>query len=514
MTGDARVAPSDVGPLLAVGGLAAGILAGERAGAGHASAPLALGVLALLGAWYVAGPLRLAVAVVALAMLGAAVTCRALDGLERSSLAAPVAAHERIVAKGRLLTDPDGPRFVADALLRVETFVPVAGGAARRARRTVVLRASGADAGRLRVLAAGDDVEVEGDLQPLGPRDRRFRTRHAVGELRMRGLLAFAPPRAPHLVVAARIRSVLLRGLRPLPARERGLLGGFLLGDTRDVPQGVVVDFRASGLTHLLAVSGANVAFVLALVGPLLRRLGLRGRFVGGLAVLLVFATATRFEPSVLRAGAMAAIAMAATLLGRPVAAPRLLALAVIALLLVDPFLLRSVGFQLSAGASAGIVLVARPLGERLAGPSWLREPLAVTVAAQVGVAPVLLTTFGGMPLVTPLANLLAVPVAEPLTVYGLLAAAVAGLLGRAAPPLATAVLVPARLMVDWVAGVAHATAGRGGTLGTRAAAGVVALGAAWSAVRRIGRRRGTAGGEPTPTPAPRAAPGGRADDG
>src|SRR5690606_6159961 len=152
--------------------------------------------------------------------------------------------------------------------------------------------------------------------------------------------------------------------------------------------------------------SGQNVLFVLAAAGPVLRRLQLRGRLVASLAVIGLFAVVTRAEPSVLRASAMAAIACWAAFAGRPVSRLRILALAVAGLLLVDPLLARSVGFRLSVGASAGLVLLASPLAARLPGPRWLAEPLAVTLAAQVGVAPFLLTTFGGMPVVTVVANL------------------------------------------------------------------------------------------------------------
>jgi competence protein ComEC len=211
-------------------------------------------------------------------------------------------------------------------------------------------------------------------------------------------------------------------------------------------------------LSHLLAVSGANVAFVLALAGPVLRRCRLWSRALLGAGVVVVFAAATRFEPSVLRASVMALVAMAAMLAGRPVAALRLLALAVIALLLADPFLLHSVGFLLSVGATAGIASWSAPIARRLRGPRWFRETLAVTLAAQIGVAPVMLPVFGAMPAIAPLANVLAVPVAEPLTVYGLL---VSFVLALCAPlrSVAGALHAPTAAMVHWVAFVARTCA-------------------------------------------------------
>ena len=212
--------------------------------------------------------------------------------------------------------------------------------------------------------------------------------------------------------------------------------------------------------------SGANVAFVLVVFAPMLRRLSLAGRTAAALSIIVCFAAATRFEPSVLRATALATVTIFATFVGRPVAPLRALALAVIALLLIDPFLVHSVGFQLSCAASAGIACFAAPLARTLPGPRLLREPLGVSIGAQIGVTPVLLATFGSVPVVSPLANLLAAPAAEALGVFGLLACVVGGVL----PPIG-AVLAPfVELLVAWVSAVAHSTAGLGGELGPRPA--------------------------------------------
>src|SRR4029077_11427337 len=174
--------------------------------------------------------------------------------------------------------------------------------------------------------------------------------------------------------------ALVLRGTAPLPPTPRALLAGFLLGDTRSVPDPVVADYRESGLSHLLAVSGENVAFTLALFGPLLRRLALGPRTVAAIAIVLLFATMTRFEPSVLRATALALVALGSSFVGRPASSLRALGLAGIVLLVVDPFLLHSVAFLLSCGASAGIAVLSTPIRRRLRGPAWLRDPLAVSL--------------------------------------------------------------------------------------------------------------------------------------
>ena len=274
--------------------------------------------------------------------------------------------------------------------------------------------------------------------------------------------------------VANRLRDVVLRGTAPLRPTTRALLAGFLLGDTRAVPDDVVAAYRGSGLSHLLAVSGENVAFTLALFGPLLRRLALGPRTVAAVAIVLLFATMTRFEPSVLRATALAVVALGSSFVGRPASSLRALGLAVIVLLVIDPFLLHSVAFLLSCGASAGIAVLSGPIRGRLPGPAWLRDPLAVSLAAQVGVTPVLLATFGTVPVVTPLANLLAAPAAEAVGVYGMLASAVGGVV----PALAPVLQQPSAVLIAWITAVARAGAAIGLDLDRRGALLALAVGA------------------------------------
>ncbi len=350
----------------------------------------------------------------------------------------------------------------------------------------VLVRATGADAGEWRVLAEGDRVTATGVVTPLQGFDVRMRWQHAVATLSRARLERFGPPRSPPYVVANALRAAIARGCAPLDPTDRSLLAGFLLGDTRGIPPVVSGEFRAAGLSHLLAVSGENVAFVLALVGPMLRRCSLRGRLLLGLAVLVVFGCVTRFEPSVLRAEVMAGLAMAAAFVGRPVPAGRLLCSAVVVLLLIDPFLLHSLGFQLSVAATAAIVALSPAVAARLPGPGWWREALAVPLAAQLGVTPILLVAQGSVPLLSPVANLVAVPLAEPLTVGGFMVAGAGALLARPVPRLASVGLAPLAALLGWVRLVAHVTAAVPVVLDTRGALAAVGLVSAVTAVRRI----------------------------
>jgi ComEC/Rec2-related protein len=219
-----------------------------------------------------------------------------------------------------------------------------------------------------------------------------------------------------------------------------------VLGDDRGQSPELQDAFRAAGLTHLMVVSGQNVAFALLVASPLIRRGRLWWRFGATLAVLFGFGVLTRWEPSVLRAEAMAAVAAAGALAGRPIPGLRLLALACTGCLMLDPLLVRSVGFRLSVAACAGLVLLTRPLQQR-------RVPtlLAASIAAQAGAAIVLVPTFGSVPLVSLPANVLAVPVAGPLMMWGLTAGPVAGLL----PGVAAVLHLPTRLALSWEAAVA-----------------------------------------------------------
>jgi competence protein ComEC len=334
---------------------------------------------------------------------------------------------------------------------------------------------------------------VRGWFEPLTGFDTRWRWSHAVGVLHATEFLGAAHAHAPWARAANATRAAVLSGSERLAPVDRALLAGFLLGDTRGVPDELEAKFRAAGLTHLTAVSGENVAFVLALFAPVLRRFRLRGRTAGGVAVLLFFGTMTRWEPSVLRAIAMAVIALVAGYLGRPAAGLRVLVLAATALLVADPFLLHSVGFLLSCGASFGIAVFARPITERLRGPPWMREVLGVTAGAQLGVAPVLIPVFGSMPLVALPANLVAVPLAAPLTMWGLVAGVVGGVVRPYAPAVPGLLELPTVALLHALIAVADVAAKVPIAVDGRAAWGLVALGALGVALQRLGRLRADA---------------------
>lgn len=355
---------------------------------------------------------------------------------------------------------------------------------ARLGKRRVEAWARGDVARALKPRLAGERVDVVGHIRPITGKSRAYLAhRHIAARLDVRsvGRHHRAPP---PMAAANAVRRTILHGARVLPPEQRALFAGFVLGDQRAESDEVKQEFRDSGLSHLLVVSGSNVAFVLALAQPGLRRLRLLPRLLAAVGVLVFFGLLTRGEPSVLRAGTMAGIAVLASTIGRPISTQRLLCLAMTALILIDPLLVGSVGFLLSVAATAGIAWLTPVLSRRLP------LPVAVTLAAQLGVAPVLIPLFGGLPVVSLPANLLAIPAAGPVMMWGLAAGVPAGLLP---PALAHVVHVPTGLLVGWIAHVADrasASSLADVKLGAAHLAGLGAGVVVACAGRRIGSRR------------------------
>ncbi len=264
----------------------------------------------------------------------------------------------------------------------------------------------GPEGARAARLSLGQRLDVEGRAS----RVRRLSSGHIsahvgaslasvrLGEVQpLRGLWAVADG------VAARID----RAAQRLPARERPLYLGLVMGDdsSQGAPQRAA--FRAAGLGHLLAVSGQNVAFVLGVCAPLVAALRPSRRAIALVAAIVVFALATRLEPSVVRASVMAGLALWARARGSPQSGGRLLAITCLVLTAIDPLLWWSVGFQLSVLATAGLIWLAPPIARQLGGGS-IATVLACAIAAPIATLPITVLTFGSTPLVAIPANVLA----------------------------------------------------------------------------------------------------------
>jgi len=304
-------------------------------------------------------------------------------------------------------------------------------------------------------LLPGQALTAEGLLAPA------MRSDLTVAVLRVRG-----PPREVAAPPWWQDGAGALRGglrvaaAEVLPPASAGLLPGLSVGDTGGLTAEVEADFRAAGLTHLLAVSGANLAIVSGAVRSLLRSLRADPRWAAGLSGLSVigFVVLARPSPSVVRAAVMGAVVLLALASGRGRSALPALATAVLVLLVIDPALAVDPGFALSVTATGALVLLAPRWAEALRRhgvPGWVAEALAVPAAAFLVTAPIVAGLSGEVSPIAVVANLLAVPAVAPATVLGVLAALVSPL----ASPLAQACAWAAGPAVGWLVVVADRSA-------------------------------------------------------
>jgi competence protein ComEC len=395
----------------------------------------------------------------AASMLCAAVA-GAAAGLRLAAVqSGPVAdlARERAVARLELVVTSDpqlrvtGPSAAAPprVVLRGRVEHVAAQGRATQVRSPVLVIADPDDKAWL-AMVPGARVGTWGRLSPA-----------QTGDPFAAVIGARAPPEAlaePPLVqrMAARLRAGLRQAVSSLPERERGLVPGLVVGDTSRLPPQLEDDFRTTGLAHLLAVSGANVAIVLAVVLYSARWVGFRGRApaILGAAAIGGFIIVARPEPSVLRAGVMGLVIVAALGSGRRRQSLPALCVAVLVLVLVDPTLARSYGFALSVVATASILLLAPRWRDALVRHHWprpLADAIAVPAAAQAACGPIIATLAAQVSLVAVPANLLVAPAVPAATVLGVLAAA----LEPALPPVAAFVGRLAGVPAWWIVQVA-----------------------------------------------------------
>ncbi|MEV4714954.1 ComEC/Rec2 family competence protein [Micromonospora sp. NPDC049374] len=380
-----------------------------------------------------------AVAVLIGVVCGGAATSARLTVRDAGPLRALVDERARVTAE---LVVRDDPRPVRGGIVGRPPTVLVSAG---------LVTLSGPQGQRItvpaRVLVLADDPAWRGLLpgQRLTAQGRLAAPRG--GDLTGAVLMAAgAPDRlgSPSALqrAAGRLRAGLQQACAPLPDDPGGLLPGLVVGDTSRLPDTVEEDFQATGMTHLNAVSGSNVAIVVGAVlllarwaraGPALA-VGLCGLALVGFVILV------RPSPSVVRAATMGAIGLAALAAGRSRAAVPALAAAVAVLVLVDPGLAGDAGFALSVLATGGLLLLAPGWrdGLRQRGvPPGAAEALAVPAAAQLACSPVIAGLTGTVSLVAVPANLLAVPAIAPATVLGVAAAIVSPIWAGGAEALA-----------------------------------------------------------------------------
>ena len=273
-----------------------------------------------------------------------------------------------------------------------------------------------------------------------------------------------------------RLRSALARGLQAaIPAPQSGLAQALLLGIRSELPQSVKEDFRTSGMSHLLAISGLHVGVVMALSLAVAHAVvGRRdATAVAVIAIVLwAYATLSGLDPPVVRAAIMGSLVLGQTLLGRGIRGVTALLLAGAVMLAVDPSQLGSLSFLLSFTAMAGVILslptitvvsalVTAPLASSDAAPArWAQYGITLLVASVIisvmttlATLPLIAMHFGAIPLMSVPATILAMPALPAALVASALTASV----GLVSTTLAVAPGALAWAPLSWLTAVANA---------------------------------------------------------
>lgn len=387
----------------------------------------------------------IAIATVTLAFAAAAVSHTAMSVPDRARVLALPLTGGRVVAieadvTGKIESSATGWRFDA-----VATSVR-AGGDVTATRVPVVVRTAERSVG----LDLGATVLLTGSAAPARSGERAVLIITASDPPEV-----VAQPRGP-LALASTLRTALLTQASSLPQPGAGLVAGLAVGDTAGVTAELDAQMKTASLSHLTAVSGANCALVVGIAFLGAGMLGLRRpwRVTIGLAALSGFVILVSPEPSVVRAAAMAAIAMLAALLGRAGAGASVLCLAIVICLIADPWLAGSIGFALSSAATAALILFAGPVSDSLRRfmPRPLALAIAVPAAAQLACTPILVMIDPRLPVYAVLANALTAPAAPLATIAGL-----AACLSVGAPLLASGLTAIAWVPCAWIAATAQA---------------------------------------------------------
>ncbi len=283
---------------------------------------------------------------------------------------------------------------------------------------------------------------------------------------------------------ADRVHGWLAGSIAPgLRGERNAVLEGVVLGEDQGLSPELRTSFRASGLYHLLAVSGQNVVFIAVGVLVLAWLLGVPRWLgeLGALAAIGSYVLAVGPQPSVIRAGIAGALGSLAWLAARQRDRWHFLLLGALVLLAWNPYNLLDAGFQLSFVAVAAIFVAvprARRFFEGYPLPRGAPEVIAVSLACGVATAPILLLQFGRIPIYTVPANALVAPVVAPLLGLSLVAAIIAPL----SPPAAAAIAWANGWLAAYLSGCARLVGGLPGST-ISPGRGLLALGAVASAI-------------------------------
>ncbi len=438
---DLRMVP----PALAVWGVAAGLVKTDS----RVALALTIGAVLTAGLLLHASACRLSIVMIAVCVAAISASCAwRLATVEHSPLTALANRHQlatldvQVVRDAATFTQHGQTSTVVEVLVR--RVVSSRSDLRTRDHATAFLKGAPID------LVVGRRLSVRGRLMPTDSSEEA-----ALIDVFTRG----PSDRASWWwEVSEHVRDGIRHSVERTGEEQRALVPALVDGDVSAISDEIRDDFRRSGLTHLMAVSGTNLTIVLAVLLVVGKAAGVRhrGLWVLGALSIIGFVLLARPDPSVVRAAGMGVVGVAALGYGER-GGVRALAWAIIGLLFIDPWLARSVGFILSVCATAGILLLAPVLARPLLRwmPRWCALALAVPLAAQLACTPAIAAISGQISLIAVVANIFAGPAVAPATIAGLLG----GVASLVSLPLGHLVGEIAAACAGWILAVGHRSA-------------------------------------------------------
>lgn len=307
-------------------------------------------------------------------------------------------------------------------------------------------------------LRKGDKVKIHGSLRPPNlpgnPGELNYKAYLAYSHIHY--ILSVKEDKDLEIVSRQRgmqgwISSYNLQGEKIirdfLPPEEANILLGMLLGKKEGIDPGQYKDFQKTGIVHVFAVSGLHVGFILLLTGGLTSLLNLsrRLKFYSGIIVLLIYGSMVGWPVSVVRAAIMASTGLFAYYMGRDNRLLNSLGIAGIIILLLDPYALFKISFQLSFLAAWGLVYLYPLLKERTGMQNRFWDLVLIPLSAQVAILPLIAYHFNLFTPIAIISNILVSYLAGGTVMLGFLSLLVAGVL----PFLSTLFLYPAGLFIE-----------------------------------------------------------------
>ncbi|HHW31553.1 MAG TPA: DNA internalization-related competence protein ComEC/Rec2 [Clostridiaceae bacterium] len=341
-------------------------------------------------------------------------------------------AGEKVIVRGFIIQEPE----IKDirVIYTIKTNEVILENVVNRVKGKILLTVLGED--NTPIYEYGQAIEVAGEItlpknrrNPGGFDYKRYLMQSGISAtmfVRSKNILAVSGKKKNYIIqLGNSIRNRIIKIIeQSLPIEQAGLLNGMLIGYRSGLSKEIQEAFNDSGLIHIMAVSGAQVTFLIIPVMFIFKRLNL-GRKISNIimiGILIVFLSVTGFQPSVSRAVIMASIVLICQIALREYDIYTSISIAAIILLIYNPFTLFNVGFQLSFIATISLVMLNKNIRDILECkyiPNMIINPLSMIISAQIGVLPITAYYFNKISVISILSNLLVTPLIQITSVLG-----------------------------------------------------------------------------------------------